>query len=117
MAAGPEGALDARAWEMVSPVEKNGGEVESPGGAGAGAFQAAASGNSLAFGSTASFGDAEGAAPVSQYLARRGAGGWTTANLTPLLGAQLPGGSSVTRAGCQGPSRAAGTTPIPSGRR
>lgn len=83
VAAGPEGALDARAWELVSPVEKNGGEVATPQQAGAGAFAAAASGEAFAFASAASFGDAEGAAPFSQYVASRGAGGWSTENITP----------------------------------
>ena len=31
-AAGPPGALDSRAWELVSPLEKNGGEVAPVGG-------------------------------------------------------------------------------------
>jgi WD40-like Beta Propeller Repeat len=84
-AAGPEGALDARAWEMVSPLEKNSGEVQAPGVKGGGVFQAAAGGGALGFGSTSSFAEAQGAAPTSQYLATRGAGGWSTQNLTPPL--------------------------------
>ncbi len=82
-AAGPESGLDARAWELVSPIEKNGGEVGPPGGEAAGVLQAAAGGDGLAFGSLASFGAAEGSLPVNQYLARRGATGWTTENVTP----------------------------------
>ncbi len=84
-AAGPEGALDARAWELVSPADKNGGEVSGPALPDPGVLQAAAGGGAFAFGSAASFGEAAGAAPVSQYLSRRGAGGWATHNLTPPL--------------------------------
>jgi hypothetical protein len=82
-AAGPEVVLDNRGWEMVSPAEKNGGEVATPSEAGAGAFQAAAQGGGIAFASAASFGDAEGAAPFSQYLSFRGADSWSTQNITP----------------------------------
>jgi hypothetical protein len=81
----PQGVLDNRAWEMVSPVEKNGGEVGAPGSKGAGVIQAAAGGGALAFGSNASFGEAQGAPPISQYLSARGEGGWETQNLSPSL--------------------------------
>jgi hypothetical protein len=81
-AAGPTGVLDARGWEMVSPVEKNGGEVAP---LGSGLLAAAAQGGALAFASEASFGEALGAAPLSEYVATRGAGGWSTANVTPPL--------------------------------
>ncbi len=46
---------------------------------------AAAQGGALAFASEASFGTAAGAAPLSQYVASRGGGGWSTANVTPPL--------------------------------
>jgi len=82
-AAGPEGALGSRGWEMVSPAEKNGGDVEGPGAPGGGVFQAAAPGGAIAFASRTSFGTAAGAAPVSQYLAQRSSTGWSTTNLTP----------------------------------
>jgi hypothetical protein len=92
--AAPEGALDARAWELVSPLDKNGGEVSLPGAEGAGAFQAAAGGGAIAYASAASFGDPTGAAPVSQYLGTRGVGGWSTQNLTPpLLSGTYAGGA------------------------
>jgi hypothetical protein len=84
-AAGPEGGLDGRQWERVSPLEKNGGEVAAPAGPEGGAFQAAVQGDAFAFASTASFGAAAGAAPLSQYVARRTAGGWVTENVTPPL--------------------------------
>lgn len=81
-AAGPTGVLDSRGWEMVSPVEKNGGEVAP---LGSGLLAAAAQGGALAFASEASFGEAAGAAPLSEYVATRGGGGWSTANVTPPL--------------------------------
>ena len=52
------GALlpDGRGWEMVSPVDKNGGQVDPPGTlAGGGVLQAAAQGSAITFGSAASF--------------------------------------------------------------
>jgi hypothetical protein len=79
--------LDGRGWEMVSPVEKNGGRVEVPGAlAGGGVLQAAADGQSVSYGSGASFaGGAQGATVASQYVSSRGGGGWATANVTPPL--------------------------------
>jgi hypothetical protein len=74
---------DARAWEMVSPVDKNGGQVDPPGAiAGGGVLQAAAGGGLVTYGSSASFAAGEGAPPASQYLATRTAGGWSTENIT-----------------------------------
>jgi hypothetical protein len=74
---------DGRGWEMVSPVDKNGGEVDPPGGlAAGGVLQAAANGQSVAWGSGASFAGGAGAPPASQYISTRVAGGWTTQNIT-----------------------------------
>ncbi|HEX5712538.1 MAG TPA: hypothetical protein VFX85_04405 [Solirubrobacterales bacterium] len=74
---------DGRGWELVSPVDKNGGEIAVPGELfGGGVFQAAADGNSVTYGSATSFGLAPASAPPgSQYLSARGAGGWATQNL------------------------------------
>lgn len=76
--------LDGRGWEMVSPVEKNGGAVAGPGQAfGGGVLQAAASGEAVTYSSLASFGEpAQGASPANQYLSRRSAGGWLNENIT-----------------------------------
>jgi hypothetical protein len=75
---------DCRAYEMVSPVDKNGGAVARFGAiAGGGVLQAAASGEAATFSSAASFGAGAVGAPVaSQYISRRGGGGWTTENIT-----------------------------------
>lgn len=78
---------DGRGWEMVSPVDKNGGQVDAPGAlAGGGVLQAAADGQSITYGSSASFGPgAQGAPPASQYIARRRSGGWSSENITAPL--------------------------------
>jgi hypothetical protein len=81
-AAGPTGVLDSRGWEMVSPVEKNGGEVAP---LGEGVLQAASQGGELAFASEASFAEGQGAAPLSQYLSSRGTEAWSAQNVTPPL--------------------------------
>jgi len=86
-AATPFGLPDSRGWELVSPVEKNGGQVEPPGALmGGGVLQAAADGQSATYGSDASFASgASGAAPASQYLSARSASGWSTTNITSAL--------------------------------
>jgi hypothetical protein len=74
---------DCRGWEMVSPVDKNGGQVAGPGHLyGGGVTQAAAPGGALTYGSEASFAGGQGAPPASQYVAGRVAGGWETQNIT-----------------------------------
>jgi len=76
---------ECRAYEMVSPPDKGGGEV-LPAGFVFGAGQAAAGGGRLAYVSRTAFGDAPGAHFYSQYLATRGAGGWSTHSLDPPQG-------------------------------
>jgi hypothetical protein len=74
---------DGRGWEMVSPVDKNGGAIE---GFGNGVLQAAAEGAAVTYSSRSSFGEGgEGAPKGSQYLSRRSPSGWSTQNLTPPL--------------------------------
>lgn len=86
--AGSESILDDRGWELVSPVEKNGGQIEAPETVfGGGVFQAAASGGVVAYSSAFAFGPEAVAAPQgSQYVSSRGEGGWATQNITtPML--------------------------------
>jgi len=77
--------LDDRAWEMVSPADKNGGQVGAPEALfGGGDLQAAAGGGTVTFSSLASFGEgASGAPPASQYVSTRTGSGWTTRNVSP----------------------------------
>jgi hypothetical protein len=80
--------LDERGWEMVSPIEKNGGAIQGPGGNfGGDVLQASADGEAVTYSSSASFGEgAEGAPPASQYISRRSQAGWSTQNITtPIL--------------------------------
>ncbi len=75
--------LDDRGWEMVSPVDKNGGEIQAPGTIfGGGLFQAAADGQSVTYSSTSSFANGQGSPGASQYISRRGGEGWGTENVT-----------------------------------
>lgn len=79
---------DGRGWEMVSPIEKNGGQIEAPGEIdGGGVLQASADGQAATYSSSASFGpDALGAPGASQYVSRRTPTGWLTENITtPML--------------------------------
>jgi hypothetical protein len=82
--AAPLVLLDSRGWEMVSPVEKNGGEVQGFGANfGGDVLQGAADGESATFSSASSFGqDAQGAPVGSQYIARRSPSGWSTEDVT-----------------------------------
>ena len=91
--AGPPGGLpDARAWELVSPVDKGGGSIARPETLfGGGDIQAAASGGALTYGSGTAFADPLGVPPVSQYLSRRGPEGWSTANLSPPIASGVYG--------------------------
>jgi hypothetical protein len=81
----PSTALpDSRGWEMVSPLDKNGGAIQGPeGNFGGDLLQAAAQGGAITYSSASAFGAAPaGSPPASQYLARREAGGWSTENIT-----------------------------------
>jgi hypothetical protein len=80
--------LDGRGWELVSPLDKNGGEIQGPGQSfGGGTIQAAGEGSAIAYSSTSSFAGGQGAPPVSQYISRRTGGGWATENVSPAVAA------------------------------
>ncbi len=87
--------LDGRGWEMVSPVEKNGGQVDAPETVAAGGvYQAAAQGGAVTYSSASSFGSGgQGAPQGSQYIATRDSSGWATENITtPMLSASYGSG-------------------------
>ncbi|HET9152756.1 MAG TPA: hypothetical protein VFN85_01410 [Solirubrobacterales bacterium] len=74
---------EGRGWEMVSPVDKNGGQIARPESLfGGGDFQAAEQGGSVTYGSAFSFAGARGAPGASQYVSVRTPSGWTTQNVT-----------------------------------
>jgi hypothetical protein len=74
---------DGRGWEMVSPVDKNGGEIQAAGGNfDGGVLQAAADGGSITYSSASSFISPLGSPGASQYISRRGGTGWGTENVT-----------------------------------
>jgi hypothetical protein len=79
---------DCRAYEMVSPSEKNGADVIVH----ASKTIAAPNGDGVTFAATGAFGEAQGTATDVQYLSRRdGAAetnGWRTHAITPLNGAE-----------------------------
>jgi hypothetical protein len=80
---------DARAWEMISPLDKNSGDIRGIDEVGyGGVVQAAAQGEKITYLSLAAFGDAQGAPIGSQYVSERKAGGWGTQNITTPLSAQ-----------------------------
>jgi hypothetical protein len=77
------GLPDNRAWEMVSPLDKGGGEIQGPGEVfGGGLFQAAPAGGLITYTSASSFATAAGAPGASQYISARSGAGWVTRNLT-----------------------------------
>ncbi len=74
---------DGRGWEMVSPVDKNGGGIATPESiAEGGTLQAASQGGSATYSSASSFAGGAGAPPASQYISTRSSSGWSTQNIT-----------------------------------
>src|SRR5829696_861760 len=74
-------APDGRAYELVSPTDKNGAGVTGDGVN----VIAAMDGDAVVFSSRGSFGDTigSGASGQTQYLARRAPNGWVTRGITP----------------------------------
>jgi hypothetical protein len=76
---------DCRAYEMVSPPNKNGGDVMGD----SQRTRAAADGSAVMFASLAVFGDALGTGVATEYMAERstsagpGSNGWATHAITP----------------------------------
>jgi hypothetical protein len=83
-----EGLPDGRVYEMVSPLDKNGGAAYGPEEPDS-HFEASTDGTRVAYLSLASFGESPSNILANQYLATRGPDGWTSENLSPPA---VPGG-------------------------
>lgn len=100
---------DGRAWEMVSLLEKNGGEINGIDGATpdnglpeGGVVQASAVGDSITYLSLLAFPDSSGSEPLgapiaSQYLSTRGPTSWSTHDITAAVNSKTypPAGSGA----------------------
>lgn len=87
---GPSTLLpDCRAYEMVSPVDKNGGDIVAglPDSGDPGAYiQASTDGERLAYASRTAFGDEPNSFLYNEYLATRGAdGSWSSEGIHPAV--------------------------------
>jgi hypothetical protein len=85
---GPSANLpDCRAYEKVSPAEKNGYEVQAtPQGLGGGGVQVRPDGDAVSFGSFGgAFAGSRSAGVNVSYLARRSSQGWTSEGIDPPL--------------------------------
>lgn len=81
---GPSAFLpECRAYEMVSPVDKNGGDVFVTNVNYGLLAEAALSGNRATFSSLRAFAEPQAAPLISQYLSVRGPTGWATESITP----------------------------------
>ena len=91
------GLPDCRAWEQVSPVDKNGGDVMavSP------FTRAAADGNAVQYSSLSGFGEVLGSGVSFAYLAERGPGGWLTHGISPRSPSNSIPGLSETQGDAQ----------------
>ena len=71
---------DCRAYELVSPLEKNNGDIPSPRLTSSSGIldQAAPDGEVLTFAAFNAFAEPQAAPPYNQYIAQRGTEGWST---------------------------------------
>ncbi len=83
---------DCRAYEMVSPVDKNGGDADAFFYEGLrssprfdGLDVSTPGGEKLAYTATSSFAGAVGGAAYPEYIAKRGAGGWESESIDPPM--------------------------------
>ncbi len=84
---------DRRVYEMVSPVDKEGGQIDGGvDGDSPAPEQAAEDGEAITYASQTAFAGAEGGLEAEQYLARRGPEGWVTQAITPPQAQEGSGG-------------------------
>lgn len=89
---------ECRAYEMVSPLEKNGTDVTGNGDV----TESADNGEAVAYGALAGFGETSGSGALgfTQYVARREENGWRTRGITPRATLEafqfLPGAVAAT---------------------
>lgn len=78
----PGQAAEPRHYEQVSPADKGNGDIVGEGLR----IMASDAGDAVSFESRLMFGDAVGSGTVGKttYVARRGAGGWSTHSITPM---------------------------------
>ncbi len=89
LAGATAGLPDGRAWEMVSPPDKNNGDVvRINADSGGGVAQSSTEGNAIAFVSFAAFTGAQSNLEGNQYVASRHAAGWLTQGIDPPAGGQ-----------------------------
>jgi hypothetical protein len=77
---------DCRAYEMVSPIDKNGGDITTICNINClrtALNQVSLDGEKVTYSSYKAFGDAVGSFYSNQYLATRGPDGWTTHGISP----------------------------------
>jgi hypothetical protein len=74
------GLPDNRAYEQVSPVEKNGNNIMAD----SARTRAAGNGDAVQYSSLGAFADAEGTGIATEYIAKRTDTGWKTHSITPL---------------------------------
>ena len=83
---------DCRAYEMVSPLDKNGGDILLQG---FGNVQASPDGDRILYSAMSSFGDTQSAWAANEYLAGRGADGWSNSAIhPPVIGREAKSVSS-----------------------
>jgi hypothetical protein len=96
---GPGALLpNCRAYEMVSPIDKNGGDIKAqPNGSGVRneVNQASIAGDKLTYSSAQAFGDAAGSYYSNQYLATRTQDGWFTHGISPPRTSSIFGETQV----------------------